>query len=106
MRGGDVHTDEAGTESIELQEQEQLLAQGNGVDNNQIVGNGKTGYVVKSGRPDIASIVNLAFSGKEVEKVAVLVCGSSGIGATLREAVAKWVKEGKEVFWHAEEFGW
>ena len=98
--------DESGTESIELQEREQLLEEDNDVNSIGTGVNSKTNFVVKTGRPNLSSVVNASLGNKHSDKVAVLVCGPSGMGTTLREAVAKWAKEGKEVFWHAEDFGW
>lgn len=39
-------------------------------------------------------------------KIAVLVCGPAGMGAALRREVGVWVRGGREVWWHNEEFGW
>lgn len=86
-------------ESIELQEQEGLLGdEGTSSDAN-----------VRKGRPDIPAIVDEVFalsrSGGE-ERVAVLVCGPKGLGKSVRREVGRWVARGRDVFWHAEEFGW
>ncbi len=43
-------------------------------------------------------------------RVAVLVCGPTGMGTALRREVGRWVRRGGpgrwDVFWHDEEFGW
>jgi ferredoxin-NADP reductase len=62
------------------------------------------GIVVKHNRPDLREIVDEAFSG-HVGKVAVLVCGPVGMGRQLRHEVGRWVKRGKDIYYHAEIFG-
>ncbi len=62
------------------------------------------GIVVKYIRPDLYEVVNETFSG-HAEKVAVLVCGPTRMGTQLRKHVGKWVRRGKDVYWHAETFG-
>ncbi|KAL8719533.1 MAG: hypothetical protein Q9225_003476 [Loekoesia sp. 1 TL-2023] len=62
-------------------------------------------------RPNFSLIVNEIFApdqetGSPPAKVAVLVCGPAGMGVALRREVGGWVKRGKEVWWHNEEFGW
>ena len=85
-------------ESIELQEREGLL----GEETNSSEEN------VRKGRPDIPAIVEeiFALSRGGEEKIAVLVCGPKGLGASVRREVGRWVARGRDVFWHAEEFGW
>ncbi|KAL8763619.1 MAG: hypothetical protein Q9184_000619 [Pyrenodesmia sp. 2 TL-2023] len=62
---------------------------------------------VNHSRPNFAHIVNDIFAtDPPPAKVAVLVCGPSGMGAALRREVGVWVGRGKEVWWHGEEFGW
>ena len=84
-------------DSIELQEREGLLAEEASLEE-----------TVRKGRPDIPAIVDEVFAlsrGGE-ERVAVLVCGPSCLGASVRKEVGRWVVKGRDVFWHAEEFGW
>lgn len=61
---------------------------------------------VKQSRPHLPSIVDEVFSHNSAEKVAVLVCGPSGMGKSLRKEVGRWVYRGRDVFWHNEDFGW
>ena len=85
-------------DSIELLEREELLGdEGASLEEN-----------LRKGRPDIPVIVDeiFALSRGGEERVAVLVCGPSGLGASVRREVGKWVGRGRNVFWHAEEFGW
>lgn len=86
-----------GDESIELQEREGLLGDEASLEEN-----------ARKGRPDIPAVVDGIFAlnrGGE-ERVAVLVCGPSGLGASARKEVGRWLAKGRGVFWHAEEFGW
>lgn len=59
---------------------------------------------VSRGRPDLAAVVDDAFS-VSTGAVAVLVCGPSGMVRELRRHVGVWVGRGRDVFWHAEAFG-
>ncbi|KAG8534105.1 uncharacterized protein KY384_000949 [Bacidia gigantensis] len=82
-----------GAEGIELQEQElDVDDEGKGL--------------LEKGRPDLRNIVDGTFEHDPHEKVAVFVCGPRGMGANLRREVGRWVKGGRDVFWHSEEFGW
>ena len=86
-----------GDESIELQEREGLLGEEASLEE-----------TVRKGRPDVPALVDQVFAlsrGGE-ERVAVLVCGPSGLGASVRKELGRWVAKGRDVFWHAEEFGW
>ncbi|KAH3499793.1 hypothetical protein KXW24_001031 [Aspergillus fumigatus] len=58
-----------------------------------------------TGRPDLAKIVD-DLLGESDERVAVLFCGPPGMGRVLREDIGRYVREGREVWWHAEAFGW
>ncbi|KAI9809517.1 MAG: hypothetical protein M1827_006823 [Pycnora praestabilis] len=89
---------EDGGESVEMQEREQLL------DDEDAVETGAK--VTRCGRPDLRRIVDEVFRQGEAERVAVLVCGPPGLGSSLRTHVGRWVFRGRDVFWHAEEFGW
>lgn len=58
-------------------------------------------------RPNFHRVVNEIFTATPApSKVAVLVCGPGGMGAALRREVDVWVFQGREVWWHNEEFGW
>ncbi|KAI4099578.1 MAG: hypothetical protein LQ339_005876 [Xanthoria mediterranea] len=62
-------------------------------------------------RPNLQSIVNKLFATHPEDphpptKIAVLVCGPAGMGAALRREVGVWVRGGREVWWHNEQFGW
>ena len=86
-----------GDESIELQEREGLLGEEASLEEN-----------FQKERPNVPAIVDEVFTSSRggEERVAVLVCGPSGLGASVRKAVGRWVAKGRDVFWHAEEFGW
>jgi NAD(P)H-flavin reductase len=63
------------------------------------------GVQIKHRRPDLRDIVDETFSHGQSGKVAVLVCGPPGMGAQVRREVGRWVKKGKNVYFHSEEFG-
>ncbi|SPO04472.1 related to ferric reductase [Cephalotrichum gorgonifer] len=59
------------------------------------------------GRPDLKQIVDDVFRDEDVDaKVAVLVCGPRGMTEVVKESVAPWVRRGRDVVWHGENFGW
>ena len=62
--------------------------------------------VIKYGRVDVKEMVDEVFGEEGVESVAVLVCGPAVLGRELRSCVSAYVRDGKEVFWHEEQFGW
>ena len=57
-------------------------------------------------RPDLRQVVDTCFEHHEGDRVAVLVCGPSGLGTGVRKEVGKWVHRGRDVWWHNEHFGW
>jgi NAD(P)H-flavin reductase len=59
----------------------------------------------ETGRPDLGKIVDDVL-GVSDERVAVLFCGPPGMGRVLRESIGRYVRKGREVWWHAEAFGW
>ena len=87
--------------SIELQERENLLSSSTDAPPTALAGAN-----VRKGRPDLKTVVDDVFSAGAGEKVAVLVCGPKGMGRSLRKEVGRWVRRGREVWWHGEEFGW
>ena len=91
-----------GDGDVELEEQVGLLG-GAGDDGEDL--NTKD-MIIHQGRPDLRAIVQEVFEQHRNGKMAVLVCGPSGMGKALRKEVGVWVGRGTEVFWHAEEFGW
>lgn len=96
---------EVGTEvgdSVELQEQDRLLSDSSSPDDAA----SRAAKTMQNGRPDFRAIVDEIFSYDGRERVAILVCGPSGMGASVRRDVARWVWKGRDVFWHGEEFGW
>lgn len=98
-----------GKDSIELQERETLLnSSSDNEDNDEEpkLPSLTTPQPFTRGRPDLPTIVKKVFEDSEGGKVAVLVCGPSGLGKALRREVGGWVWKGREVFWHEEVFGW
>ena len=84
---------------IELQERDRLLSHPSSHKD-------AAAKIMRNGRPDFRAIVDEIFSCDGRESVAVLVCGPSGMGTSVRKEVARWVRRGRDVFWHGEEFGW
>lgn len=64
----------------------------------------KARFVVSKGRPNIKDVVDMTVFGN-TGKSAIFVCGPDGMVASTQRSVGKWVDEGKDVFWHAEKFG-
>ena len=62
--------------------------------------------VMTKGRPNFGAIVDEVFVHDDNDKIAILVCGPGGMGAAVRKQVGRWVRSGRDVFWHSEEFGW
>lgn len=85
-------------ESIEMAERDKLMEED---DDKALV---KRGISVRYSRPVLREVVDEAFAG-HAERVAVLVCGPAGMGHALRKEVGRWVRRGKDVYWHAEFFG-
>ena len=94
---------EAAEESIELEERNRLLQDGENTGEQSVI---EIGASASRGRPNLRQIVDDVFGHHESEKVAVLVCGPVGMGRALRRDVGQWVTKGREVFWHNEDFGW
>ncbi|KAL8796853.1 MAG: hypothetical protein Q9195_000936 [Heterodermia aff. obscurata] len=93
---------------VELEERAGLLGEDGDGDGGEGPAGRQDGSVVAfhQGRPDLRAVVGEVFEQYGEGKVAVLVCGPVGMGRALRREVGGWVGRGKEVFWHAEEFGW
>lgn len=89
-------------DSIELQERDRLLGDSSSPGDAA----SKAAATLRNGRPDYRAIVHEVFSYNGRERVAILVCGPNGMGASVRSEVGKWVWRGKDVFWHGEEFRW
>ena len=91
-----------GDDEIELEEREGLL------DENETA-NDRLDVIpkdsVRKGRPNLGSIVDQTFTQNGVSRVAILVCGPPGMGDALRKEVGRWIGNGRDIFWHNEEFG-
>jgi hypothetical protein len=85
-------------EEIELAEDDQLLSM------EEEMKKPRPGMVLKTGRPKIPAIVDEVFS--RGMRVAVVTCGPKRLTRKLRESVEQWVRQGVEVYWHEETFGW
>jgi len=102
--GSSEHSETSGPKdgSIELQEREDLLG-GSSMSESM---DGKVEDRVRRGRPDFRAVVDDVFERGGGDRVAVLVCGPMGMGASVRKEVGRWVWKGRDMFWHGEEFGW
>ena len=89
-------------DSIELQERDRLLDDSSSPEDAA----SRTAKTMQKGRPDFRAIVDEVFSYNGRDRVALLVCGPNGLGASVRSEVGRWVRKGRDVFWHGEEFGW
>lgn len=85
-------------EEMELAENDQLLSM------EEEMRKPRKGMVLKTGRPKIAAIVDEVFN--KGTRVAVVTCGPKRLTRKLNESVEQWVKQGVEVYWHEETFGW
>lgn len=96
---GDEEELAAGAENgIELEEQKQLLSEdGTGERNSGEV-------IAQAGRPDLTRSVEQMFAHSSSERIAVVVCGPHSLSQDLRQAVGRWVRRGREVWFWAEEF--
>jgi ferredoxin-NADP reductase len=64
------------------------------------------GFVVHRGiRPSLRGIVDEVFAGGNDGRVAIFVCGPAGMGRVVRKEAGRWVRKGRDVFLHVEEFG-
>ena len=93
-QGGEMS--EQGDESIELEEREHLM-------NSATEGVLTKDVDVIHGRPILADIVDATFASTN-GSIAVLACGPLAMTRTLRREVGRWVKSGRDVYWHAESF--
>lgn len=96
--GANLQMDDTG-EDIELVEAEQLMPF------QDEMGKARKGMTVRAGRPDIGGIVDEVFT-NSFGNVAVLACGPQAMTEELREQVGRWMKEGRDIYWHCETFGW
>jgi predicted ferric reductase len=62
------------------------------------------GFSLHHGRPDLRQAVDEVATGNS-GRVAIFVCGPSGMGRSMRRHVGRWVLKGRDIYWHAEEFG-
>lgn len=89
---------EAHNEGMELAETEALV---NDEDEKHVL---QQGITVKRGRPDLHSLTTEICSG-HTGRIAILACGPESMLKMLRHNVKKQVRKGKNIHWHAEEFG-
>lgn len=61
------------------------------------------GVIARTGRPNLRTIVDESFA-DTAGRTAVLICGPQSMVHELRKATRRWVKNGKDVYWHAETF--
>lgn len=88
-------------DGIELEEQQNLLS--SRPDRVALADTG--GLHFRSGRPNLARLVDGAFSHGITEKVAILVCGPRSLSCSLRREVGRWVYRERDVWFWDESFG-
>jgi hypothetical protein len=93
-----VDDDDEEGEAIEMQENDQLLSM------EEQMEKPRKGMSIKSGRPDLSIVVDEVFS--KGLRTAVICCGPKRLTDDLRRSVEAWVKNGHDVFWYDETFGW
>ncbi|KAI0389484.1 ferric reductase like transmembrane component [Xylariaceae sp. FL0594] len=80
---------------------------GNGVELRSLnPGQAQTVSMIRGKRPDLQNIVDDTFRQGVEERVAVLVCGPEAMARELRSHVGVWVRKGRYVWWHNENFEW
>ncbi|KAI4177117.1 MAG: hypothetical protein LQ343_000599 [Gyalolechia ehrenbergii] len=114
---------ENGGGAIELQERMGLMEDENDDDDDDDDGGGEEDAVVlpphitlhNNSRPNFRLLVQEIFApdppsegaaSPAPRKIAILICGPPGMSSALRREVWPWVKRGREIWWHGEEFGW
>jgi hypothetical protein len=95
--GPDLQTSGTGDE-IEMAEDEQLLSL------EEQMQKPRKGIVLHEGRPELSAVVDEVFS--KSSRTAVLVCGPKSMSEELGDAVEPWMRNGHDVYWHDEAFGW
>ncbi|KAI9656488.1 MAG: hypothetical protein M1821_004695 [Bathelium mastoideum] len=92
-------------EEIEMEEQEALL--------NEDIVDEESGATTQQasdargsqGRARLFECMDQVFARDAEGSVALLVCGPPGMAHTARKEARRWAKKGRQVFFHAEEFG-
>ncbi|TID24397.1 hypothetical protein E2P81_ATG02700 [Venturia nashicola] len=97
----------AGYKEVDQGESIEMMGERGGLvgDGDEGVSLEEQGMQIKYRRPDLRDLVDETFGQGQTGKVAVLVCGPPGMGAQVRREVGRWVKKGKNVYFHSEEFG-
>jgi predicted ferric reductase len=100
-------SEETGYKEVDQGESIEMMGEREGLvgDGDEGAGLEEQGVIIKHRRPDLRDIVDEVFSHGQSGRVAVLVCGPTGMGAQVRREVGRWVKKGKNVYFHSEEFG-
>lgn len=95
--GPDLQANGASDE-FEMAEDEQLLSL------EEQMQKPRKGIDLHMDRPNLSGIVEEVFS--KSNRTAVFVCGPKKMSEQLGKAVEKWVRQGHDVYWHDESFGW
>ena len=85
-------------DGIELEEQKQLLADGNEPATT------RNDLPISIGRPDLRRLVHQALSHGNSERVAIVTCGPRALSQSLRREIAPWIKRGRDAWFHDESF--
>lgn len=95
---------EVGTEGVELQS---LLPRDTTSTTTSNSSSSKTDSLrTHHGRPNLPALMQQTFADAgQNDKIAVFVCGPRGMARTVRREVGRYVKQGRDVWFWAEEFG-
>ena len=95
-----------GDEDIELAEREGLLDEDNvEEESGEDVAKNRSYQHIRGGRERLLEYVDELFAGDIGETVAVLVCGPQTMARSVRAELRRHAQRGRQVFFHAEEFG-
>lgn len=99
----DFDDQNANVDGIELEEQKQLLSE-DAAGSNTGAHIGHADLPVHIGRPSLQRLVDKTLSHGGCERVAIVVCGPKGLSHGLRREITPWIRKGRDVWFHDENF--
>ena len=95
------------TEEIHTQEPIKQVLKEKSKDEPPAYSGRKSALMLRAGRPDLSSIISEEQNkGQELGEMGVAVCGPVGLTAETRRVVAGLEGKGRDIYLHAESFGW